>query len=68
MTASTFGGAITAANASTHIGADKYFAVQVGADVVVFVDNNGDHTITGADDAILLTGRTLADISATNFI
>ena len=70
LTASTFGGAVTAANtqiATTHAG-DKYAAVQVGSDVIVFIDSNASGTITTADDAILLTGRTLADIAATNFI
>ena len=42
-----------------------YFAVQIGGDVVVFVDNAGS---TGPTDAIVLVGRTLADIDQTNFV
>jgi hypothetical protein len=34
----------------------------------VFVDSNNDHHITSADDAIILTGRTLADLTAGQFI
>ena len=62
--------AITAANTSPHIAGDKYFAVQLGSDVVVFIDSNADHAITTADEAILLTGRTITDILAngSNFI
>ena len=43
-------------------------AVQVGTDVVVFADSHHDGSITGADDAVTLVGKSLADISASNFI
>jgi hypothetical protein len=42
-----------------------YVSVDVGADVVVFADTNGDGT---ADEAVLLTGRALTDIAETNII
>ena len=31
-------------------------------------DTNADGTITAADDAIILTGKTLADVLASDFI
>ena len=70
LTATSFNNAIGVANGSAHIAGDKYFAVQVGADVVVFADSNADHAIDSTDDAIILTGKTLADIVAngSNFI
>jgi len=48
--------------------------VQVGTDVIVFADTSGatvgtpDHTITVADDAITLVGKTLSDIDFTNIV
>ncbi|HEY8616223.1 calcium-binding protein [Phenylobacterium sp.] len=45
----------------------KYVAAQVGQNVYVFVDSDGDPT-NGADAGVVLVGRTLADISLTNFI
>jgi hypothetical protein len=66
LTAVNFSGAVTAADTqiqTTHA-ADKYAAVQVGADVVVFIDTNADHHITTADDAIILAGRSLTDLIA----
>ena len=54
--------------ANEHISASGavYVSAQVGADVYVFADT-GDPA-DGADVAILLTGRTLADIGLTNFV
>jgi Ca2+-binding RTX toxin-like protein len=54
--------------ANQHISATGavYVSAQVGADVYVFADT-GDPA-DGADIAILLTGRTLADIGLTNFV
>jgi hypothetical protein len=68
-TAASFGAAVTEAEAwrGAHVG-DKYFAVQVGADVVVFSDSNADAHVTAADDAVILTGRSLSDITGTSFI
>lgn len=53
--------------ANEHISAAgaTYVAAQVGGDVFVFADL-GDPA-DGADSAVLLVGRTLADISLTNF-
>jgi hypothetical protein len=42
-----------------------YTAYTVGADVVVFADINGDGT---ADQAVVLVGGTLADVTAGSFI
>jgi Ca2+-binding RTX toxin-like protein len=65
-TGSNFGDAMTKANALLVANGTEHFAVvQVGADIIVFVDNNADHV---ADDAVLLTGRALADIAAGNLI
>lgn len=46
-------------------GAANVVAVQVGADVAVFADSADDNGT--ADDGLVLTGRTLADVSAANF-
>lgn len=43
----------------------SFVAIQIGADVVVFADANGDKTL---DNAVLLVGRTLADIDVGNII
>jgi Ca2+-binding RTX toxin-like protein len=40
----------------------------LGNDIVVFADTSADGHITTADDAIILTGRTLADLLASDFI
>jgi hypothetical protein len=34
----------------------------------VFIDSNASGTITAADDAIILTGKSLTDITGTSFI
>jgi Ca2+-binding RTX toxin-like protein len=63
LSAGDFGTARALGNLHISSGYD-YVAVQVGADVVVFVDsanNNG-----AADDAVILVGRSLADIDFTN--
>jgi Ca2+-binding RTX toxin-like protein len=44
-----------------------YVAAQVGADVIVFADTDGNHA-DGADIAVVLQGRTLADISLSDFV
>jgi len=64
LTAGDFAAAKSLADLQIASGYD-YVAVQVGADVVVFVDsaaNNG-----GADDALVLVGRSLADVDYVNF-
>lgn len=59
-TAADFKTALTDANAKMAAGAD-FVAVQVGADVIVFADEVGDHHV---ESAVLLVGKTLADIGA----
>ena len=66
ITASTYDEALAAAGGLIAAGTINFVAVQVGADVVLFVDtanNNGT-----ADDAVVLVGRTLADISSANIV
>ena len=46
-------------------GAANVVAVQIGGDVAVFADSADDNGT--ADDLLVLSGRTLADVSATNF-
>jgi Ca2+-binding RTX toxin-like protein len=59
--------ALAIANAHIANTGALYVAAQVGGDVLVFVDTDGN-LANGADVAVILTGRTLADISLTNFI
>jgi len=40
--------------------------VQIGGDTVLFADTNADHSITAADDAVVLVGKSLSDIDFTN--
>jgi len=64
------GGVDTLVNSAFGAGAN-YVVMQVGADVVIFVDNGtvgGANTLDANDDVVVLTGRTLADISAANFV
>ncbi|MBL8771695.1 MAG: hypothetical protein JNK30_09970 [Phenylobacterium sp.] len=58
--AADYDAALAAANARMAAGAD-YVAVQVGADVIVFATELGEHHV---ESAVILVGRTLADISA----
>ncbi len=44
-----------------------YVAAQVGSDVIVFADTNGDSS-DGPDTAVVLAGRTLADIAYSDFV
>ena len=60
-TAGDFSAATTAANAKIAAGSADYVAVQVGADVIVFADSH--HNNGTADAAVLLVGRTLADVT-----
>ncbi|MBW8815444.1 MAG: hypothetical protein JF588_18640 [Caulobacterales bacterium] len=58
----------TMGQANTALHADPALTVvagQVGSDVVLFVDTDGDHT---ADLAITLSGASLADVSAASFV
>ncbi len=60
--AADYAAALADANAKLASGAD-YVAVQVGGDVVVFAAELGEHHV---ESAVLLVGRTLADISASD--
>jgi Ca2+-binding RTX toxin-like protein len=62
--AADFASAQTLANAAIGAGSKNFVAVQVGADVVVFADSGNDNGL--ADDAVVLKGRVLADISVAN--
>lgn len=64
ISATDYASALTAANSKMASGAAAYVAVQIGADVVVFADGGGHHV---ADAAVLLVGKSLTDISASNF-
>jgi Ca2+-binding RTX toxin-like protein len=57
--------ALTFANGQIAAGTVNYVAVQVGADVVVFADSAGNNGT--ADSAVLLVGRSLADIAFDDF-
>ncbi len=61
-TAADFTTAVADANAKMAAGAD-FVAVQVGADVIVFADEVGEHHV---ESGVLLVGKTLADISASD--
>lgn len=64
-TAADFASATTLANGLIASGSTNVVAVQIGSDVAVFADsadNNGTQ-----DDVVVLTGRTLADVSGANF-
>jgi Ca2+-binding RTX toxin-like protein len=66
-TAATYADALTAANTAIAAGTFNYVAVAVGADVVLFADlpAAGDGT---ADLAVVLIGRTLADIDFSDIV
>jgi Ca2+-binding RTX toxin-like protein len=61
-TATSFvnGPAQAEADLQTHAG-DRYIAMQVGSDVVIFANSSGDTHIASADDAIILTATSLAE-------
>lgn len=58
-TAADYEAALAAANAKMADGTVDYVAVQVGDDVIVFGDTAGE---AGADQAVVLVGRTLTDV------
>ena len=66
LSASTYELALSLATGQIAAGTVDYVAVQVGSDVVVFADNGG--TANTVEDAVVLVGRTLADISASNIL
>ena len=61
-TAADFASALAAANGKIASGAADFVAVKVGADVIVFADSHHDNG--GADAAVVLVGKSLADIGA----
>lgn len=63
--ASDFAVAVTAAQGLLGSGSAEAVAVQVGGDVVIFVDGSTANTI---DAAAILVGRSLADIDGNNFV
>ena len=63
-TAEDFANALTSANAIMGDSGEHVVAVQVGDDVIVFADTGDEGS---AASAILLVGRTLADVSASDF-
>lgn len=64
-TAADYAAALSAANAQIAGGVVNYVAIQVGADVFVFVDSNTNNGV--ADSAVMLVGRSLTDIAFNNF-
>lgn len=67
LVAATYADAQTQANALISGGKIAYVAAQIGGDVVVFAETDGD-LANGADTAVVLAGRTLANIEAWNII
>ena len=65
LKAANYGAAKLLADVQIAAGND-YVAVQIGADVVLFVDSGSNNGT--AEDAVVLVGRTLADIDYTNLI
>lgn len=63
--AADYAAARTLADGQIAGGSVNYVAVQVGADVFVFADSGLDNA--AADSAVRLVGRSLADISSSNF-
>ena len=63
--ATDYAAAQTFANAQINGGVVDYVAVQVGTSVVVFADSGNNNGT--AEDAVVLVGRTLADIDFGNF-
>ena len=64
-TAADLVSAAARANQLIGSGAANVVAMAVGNDVVVYADSAGDNGV--ADDVVILSGRTLADVSYVNF-
>jgi hypothetical protein len=60
--AADFDAALLAAQDEVTNNGAAYVAVELGGDVIVFADTDGDPTTV--DSAVLLVGKTLADITA----
>jgi len=67
LVADSFDHALAAATQQITSAGAVYVAVQVGSDVWVFADTDGV-AANGPDAAVVLVGRTLADIGAGNFV
>ncbi len=65
VTAIDLAAAISTANGQFAGGVVEVVSVQVGTDVIVFTDGGAGNTI---DQAVILVGRTLADISSASFV
>ena len=65
--AADYASALSAANGHIAGAGATWVAAQVGADVIVFANTDGD-AANGADTAVRLLGRSLADIGLENFI
>lgn len=65
--AESYAQALSIANQHISGAGAVYVAAQVGADVIVFADADGDPA-DGADTAVVLLGRSLADISLSDFV
>ena len=66
FTADDYAQALSIANEHIAFAGAHYVAAEIGGAVIVFADTNGDPS-DGADAAVMLLGRTLADISLQNF-
>jgi len=64
-TAASFTAAATTANGLIAAGTADVVVVAVGPDVIVFADSGNDNGV--ADDAVILQGRGLSDVSISNF-
>jgi len=61
--------AYAAANLALDALTVRYYAAEItGSGVIIFNDNDFDGTFETGEDAVLLIGRTLADIGAANII
>lgn len=63
----TYEHALALANEHISAAGAHYVAAQVGGDVLVFADTDGNPS-DGADVAVMLVGKTLADIGLQNFV
>ncbi len=67
FTAGSYAQAHAIADAHMSAAGVTYVAAQVGGDVIVFAETDGSPG-DGADIAVVLAGRTLADVDLTNFV
>lgn len=67
VTALSYADALAQADLLMASGRADYVAAQVGGNVIVFADTDGDHN-DGADTAVVLAGRTLDQIDSWNIV